>query len=90
MTFSEEIKAARFEKGLSQKAMAKYIGISFSTYRDLENYGGGYRGTFPSFNTITKLRKKGVVDYSYAEAIHTIKRDREIKVRYSKGNRYNK
>lgn len=90
MTFSEEIKMARFEKGYTQRQMAKYIGISFATYRNLENYSGGFRGSYPSFATIAKLKKKGVVDYSYAEAIQTIKRDREIRVRYSKGNRYNK
>ena len=89
MTFSEELKLARFEMGMTQRQMAKYIGISFSTYRNLENYGGGFMGSYPSFSTIAKIKKKGVLDYS-AEAIQTIKRDRQIKVRYSKGNRYNK
>jgi transcriptional regulator with XRE-family HTH domain len=90
MTFSEEIKMARMEKGLTQRQMAKFIGISFSTYRNLENYGGGFRGTMPSMATVAKLRKKGVLDCGYAEVVKSIERDRLYKIRYSKGNRYNK
>lgn len=90
MTFSEEIKQRRLELGMTQQQMADYIGISKATYRNLENYSGGYGGSFPCFKTIWLLKKKGVLDYSYAEAIQTIKRDRQIRVRYSKGNRYYK
>ena len=84
MTFSEELKARRLELGMTQKEMAQYIGISLATYHDLENYEGGYRGSYPSMATVRKLRRKGLCDFTYLELRTTIDRDRKYRDRKTK------
>lgn len=81
MTFSEELKLKRLELGKTQKEMAKYIGISLSSYHDLENYEGGYSGSYPSLATVRKLKKRGLTDYTYSEFKKSIDRDRQYRHR---------
>ena len=87
MSFKEELKEVREEWCLTQPEMAKKLGISLPTYKNLEIYGGGYDGTFPSATTCAKLRKAGVWDYSYKEIIAMIRHDRMVEGRRRKGNR---
>lgn len=82
MTFAEELKLKRLELGLTQKQMAKKCGVSLSTYKNLEIYNGSYGGSFPSATTIRKLKRYGILDLSYLEAISIIRKDRDVERRH--------
>lgn len=90
MTFNEELKEKRLELGYSQKQMAEYLGLSLSTYRNLENYIGGYNYTLPSYQTVAALKKAGIVDYTFKEFKTRLELDRKQIFRKSHGNRYPK
>lgn len=76
MTLAEEIKEKRQSWSLTQKQMAKRIGVSLATYQNLETFQGGYSGTFPSATTVQKLKQAKVIKYSYREVIEMLKNDR--------------
>lgn len=93
MTFSEEIKSKRQELGMTQKQFAQMLHVSLSTVQNLETYDGGYRETYPTFNTVNKLRRKGIIEYTYVETKQTIDRDRKFRnrnARLKKNNPENK
>lgn len=91
MTLSEELKSKREELGYTQRQMANYLDISYSTYQNLEIYGGSYGDrSMPGKTTVQKLRKKGITDYTYADIVQTIRRDRAVRNRHRKGNRKDK
>ncbi len=81
MTFSEEIKSKRLELGMTQKQFAQMLHVSLSTVQNLETYDGGFRETYPTFRTVNKLRKKGIIEYTYVETKQTIDRDRKFRNR---------
>lgn len=81
MTFSEEIRAKRLELGMTQKQFAQMLHVSLSTVQNLETYDGGYHDSYPTFRTVNKLRKKGIIEYTYVETKQTIDRDRKFRNR---------
>ena len=53
-SFSERLKAERKDKGLSQKAMADKLGISYGAYKNYELLGTK-NGREPPFEIVRKI-----------------------------------